>query len=959
MHVPGRLFTVFLLGIPFASTALPQALKSSTTNPSSALCKTGGLEPSCNGISVGRPKVFDNRSLTLKLEALRKSLQQQQTANATIDLKSVMSALANTQGLTQSEVSTVVSALVSPTASSTAPSAPTFDSFATLPSGFNPSFGPSASDLLNDQINLNYQIINLQMVLERALSDRLAEDCKETTDPRPNCTRLQTVLGFNVSIDPPRIANDAVAVVEVSLPRPASSPPRDPDSQPKDPNLALVALMPQEKTYNAAALSSSSHAYSGAVVANAFQVSGGYRKRNQTFYVYRDTDTLAYERMTADGALVFGWMFRPVLGRRSVSPGFRQMFAVLSLPQVDCDHQEMADNTTQSGDKKSSKSDCTIQLKPTVRTYWKKYDRATQTSFEAHDANTSRNFWYGLSATLGRPQIFDRSSYVNEANYASIPVYVHSSTGYEEDLRPVIEDVKWRSTGEKSVLVSVTGRNFFTNTQVKLGDSVFSADNKNLIINSDESFDIVASFDQLTSGPSSILGRYGLSVPLVAINPPENLPNPLQHGFQIDIRGFKIGPVIDGYRTLEIPLGQRLDNNAAYSTAKTGIADLQYQLSKSEQAVQETESKLASKQRDLANLQSGKQPNVGRARLLQNEINGLHDDLVQASTVLSRARVNLNDAGSRYLQQYGVKRSALVLSELPIVSINGTALRMPYAILDSSDPDAPTFGDAMIKATFPDSLISSGAALIQVSWPFQNPALWTDTLEFTDPNDQFKVERVSATTIIIRRESASGFAPIREEKCWTFVAGDTSVRLPTDVCPYVARPTPKPVKGKPAPKPDPGPPVQKLRYISSVTVDDKATLPPHAVLLAPDGGHYTLTIPDFPDKKADTTTKPIEMKQGDSTWIPITLKKDKTAVRVEANGLVLPKTQWREVKPDTKTPPNPKNSPPETIEVEITRALTAKSGSIQVTVFDAADANVARQTVTVACNQCSEKKGDQ
>jgi len=170
------------------------------------------------------PKVFDNRSLTLQIEVLQKMLRQQQSNSSTVDLKSVMAALANTQGLTQSEVSTVLSVLGNPTPStslttdlktgnvdsngnplpnttdtqtnknvaSVTPAATTFDSFATLPSGFNPTFGPSASDLLNDQMNLSYQIINLQMVLERALSDRLYSDCNKPSQevPRPNCTRL-------------------------------------------------------------------------------------------------------------------------------------------------------------------------------------------------------------------------------------------------------------------------------------------------------------------------------------------------------------------------------------------------------------------------------------------------------------------------------------------------------------------------------------------------------------------------------------------------------------------------------------------------------------------------------------------------------------------------------------------------------------------------------------------------
>jgi hypothetical protein len=56
---------------------------------------------------------------------------------------------------------------------SVTPTTPTFDSFASLPSRFNPTFGTSASDLLNDQVDLSYQIMNLQMILERAPSDRL------------------------------------------------------------------------------------------------------------------------------------------------------------------------------------------------------------------------------------------------------------------------------------------------------------------------------------------------------------------------------------------------------------------------------------------------------------------------------------------------------------------------------------------------------------------------------------------------------------------------------------------------------------------------------------------------------------------------------------------------------------------------------------------------------------------
>ena len=69
----------------------------------------------CNGISVGLPKVFDNRTLTLQLEKLKQQLNQQQSQNVVIDLKSVAAALTNLQGLSRGETSTVLSVTGSPT----------------------------------------------------------------------------------------------------------------------------------------------------------------------------------------------------------------------------------------------------------------------------------------------------------------------------------------------------------------------------------------------------------------------------------------------------------------------------------------------------------------------------------------------------------------------------------------------------------------------------------------------------------------------------------------------------------------------------------------------------------------------------------------------------------------------------------------------------------------------------
>jgi hypothetical protein len=990
MRISQRVFVVAALNLVVSTATLAQA---AITAP--AICGSSGSSTTCNGISVGMPKVFDNRSLTLQLEALQRVLQQQQTTNSTIDLKSVMAALANTQGLTQSEVSTVFSLLGNPTPStgltkdvktgnvdsngnalpdttdtqttknvaSVTPAAPSFDSFATLPSGFKPTFGPSASDLLNDQINLNYQIINLQMILERALSDRLYADCKKPLVGilRPNCTRLQTVLGFNVTIDPPRIANDAVAVIEVTLTRsnrptnsgnsatnPSDSPQQSSDGA--DHNLSLVAMMPLEKTYNSAALSSSSHAYSGAAVVNAFQVSGGYRKRNQTFYVYRDTDTLAYERMTDDGQLVFGWMFRPVLGRRSVSPGLRQLFAVISLPRIDCDQQQIAQPDT----------NCRMDLTPSIRTYWKKFDRATQTSFEEHDANRASKFWYNLSLGLSRPQIFHRDSYVNTATYH--PLKVYSSAEYESELRPIVTSVAWHSTGEKTVVVSVTGRNYFTNTQVRLGDTIYSEASKNLIIQSEQSFDLITTVDQLAAGPGAILGRYGLSVPLVQGGAPPGIAT-ITDGFRIEEP--QIGPAIDGYRTLDISLMKRNGAVGQYLADRDRIVKLEGQLKSLDANCEKATSNLATKENELKTLENSKKRESAQIKTLNDEIVKLRSVASDAQQARDDAQKALENAKESLYKHYALTRSELSDSLIatgnsnlppPIVSVNGTAVRMPEEIYEvAQDNSTLVPAHVEIHASFPDSAMTKGAALIRVSWPFYNPDSWTVAMLFKDADDQFKVDRVSAKTILIRREGGSGFDPVGDGKCWKFVAGDTAVQLATSACPYVPKPAPTPAKGKAAPTPNTEPAVQGLRDIASVTVGEKETLPSQAVLLAPDSGVYHVTIPDFPNKKPDAAAKPIAMKQNDSAWIKITLPQGKIAKTVEANGINL---VWRVLKADATTPPNPKNIPPQTIEVEITRALTAKVGSIDVSVFDASGMSVARQTITVACNECKENKGD-
>jgi hypothetical protein len=491
----------------------------------------------CNGISIGKPKVFDNRTLTLMLEDLSARLQGVQF----IDQKSLAAAFGMLQGFQSSDFTSNVSISTLPTPgvtkdvttttgnvdsngnplpntgktditttrSSVTPQAPALDAAQTL-SGFNPTFGQNPSDLLNDQVNLTYQIFNLRMILEKSLTDRLTIN---------NKTRLQAVLGFNVTLDPPRTANDAVAVVEITL--------EANDSNPNGDGLSLISVMPMEKSYNSAAVSTKSNAFSGAAVVKMAQVGVSARKRSQVFYIYGDTDTLAYERMVPGqrNKVIFGWMFRPVLGRRSIAPGLRQLFALVALPAVD---------------DKSDDSPHPLGVK--VRTYWKKYDHKTMTSYMANNANraTAASFW--LSLGLAEPQIFGKE-YVNAADYPD--VVVKPTHVYERHLRARVRTASWRPAGAKTALVTVDGENFFTGTSVAIGDKVLVTPTDGLVVKSNETLDVLTTIDALATGPGEIVSRYGAAVPIRAQDP---------KGRGFEIIGSKLSPPRSGYRTLTLEL---------------------------------------------------------------------------------------------------------------------------------------------------------------------------------------------------------------------------------------------------------------------------------------------------------------------------------------------------------------------------------------------------------------------
>ena len=692
-----------------------------------------------------------------------------------------------------------------------------------------------------------------------------------------------------MTLDPPRTANDAVAVVEVTL---ASEPMGE---------LSMIALMPQEKTYNAAALSSKSNAYSGAAMAGAFQISGGVRKRSQVFYLYKDVDTLSYERMTPDGSIVFGWMFRPVLGRRSVSPGFKQLFAVLALPNKDCRDPD-------------TDKDCAVKITPKVRTYWKKYDRNTQTGFRLGEANRARDAWYGLSLGLGRPQLFSHAGYQNYREYGT--VRVGTTEEYQRQLTPTISGIEWRPTGAKTATISVKGNNFFTDSQVLLGDTKYSEAAGNMAIKSDQSFELASTLDQVALGTGVIEGRYGLSTPLVN-DGPANCVASCAFGVEVDPDELPtITSAMGGSRRLTVTL-RAIPKPRSLALATTD-----------------------DEKRALVNL------------------------TVSQLAGLSSVSLTGDRSGTLFKT-----------TQTPILSLNGIAIPFPYDIEDAAhqrEHAAPNNSKQTvvehrirISAILSDTLLSdTSAALIKVAWPFYDPSKWSTSILFTPPDAQFSVTRVSDTSFLLSRINSLSFVPkgSKPKHCWTLIATEKPLQFGTEDCaPKTAVATPAKQKAGKKPSKKPEEPAQAKAMAVPSTAEPvysflltlPSKLPSKAILVSTEGGIYHLDIPDATEKK-DAGPKITTLQQYDSAWIDVTYPKDKVPVRVETNGTEL---KWRVDPPDPKAKPavpTAGKSNDKTMHVEITRSQTAKPGLLDVLVFDSKKAQIAKVQVRITCTLCGD-----
>ena len=350
-----NLITIFLLvGALLICTQQKATAQSRTDRANSKM--------SANGIFVGSAKVYDDRSLQTLLNSLKTRLGQL----SGLDQNTLVSRVGSLQGASTSQLgvsmqgsgiplpgSTTTSSqsgiqtqVTSPTVTPTPPALPN------APSISPPSaFSQSALNTLSEQMQLSYEIINLQMLLEGSLNDQYMRGT--------NTRKRHVTLGFPISITAPsEDCKNAVAEVQISVCNLSGGNIEPP---------SLMTMLPREKTYNVATISNKLASLgASAVVANIFNFGATFLWGHSTYYYVQDQDTIAIQGSEDSECVTFVWQFRPVLGEKTVRQGLRQTFAQISFPpRVPVEKVERKPEEPKNIGKVK------------VETRWRKYDRKT------------------------------------------------------------------------------------------------------------------------------------------------------------------------------------------------------------------------------------------------------------------------------------------------------------------------------------------------------------------------------------------------------------------------------------------------------------------------------------------------------------------------------------------------------------------------------------------------------
>lgn len=454
--------------------------------------------PVNNGIFVDSVKVYDDSSLQLMLNAARlrlASLQsfdqtgllsrigalsgaslQQQSISAQIMGPPLPSTAVTSLGATGSTntvnaptgqtITTVAGQPVentvttTPQSIATAPALPA--NAVSLPTG---GFNVSSLDALNEMMQLNYEISNLQLLLEGSLSDRYATGSRYV--------KPRTTVGFPITIATDNRYKDAVAIVEVEVANPdggvfsiqnANGTLFSPDPP------TVTALLPREKTYNVASITDKMTSVGGGIVTQVISGGASFLWGRKSYYIVQDQDTLAMmQRPGADGSTVFAWQFRPVLGQSYVRSGLKQTFVQLSAPLL-------------------AKAGCFGKIK--IRTYWRKYDRKKGVLKE----------------------VIESSIRVQDA-FNFIPKF---------DTTPVIAEVDPKDLGSGVIQTSILGR-FLPGTYIRIGNNFYREGSPGFTSELTQ-IRFIANASEIARHKAFIVSRDGTETEIINPSSPASLP---------------------------------------------------------------------------------------------------------------------------------------------------------------------------------------------------------------------------------------------------------------------------------------------------------------------------------------------------------------------------------------------------------------------------------------------------
>lgn len=289
----------------------------------------------------------------------------------------------------------------------------------------------------------------------------------------------------------------------------------------------------------------------------------------------------------------------------------------------------------------------------------------------------------------------------------------------------------------------------------------------------------------------------------------------------------------------------------------------------------------------------------------------------RASTVL--AKPNCPPAESR--SQKMLTKGLEVVSD-PIVSVNGKLVELPYSMQEVK-------GQIILDAFVKDSNLDNGTGTFKISWPFLDPAKWTKSIEFFDPRLEYEVIRLGPKSVFIRTSSRLGFErdhagqPAKKPYCWQIVSGEEVKALRSAVCDGDSK----------------APPVDYSSHSVSITMEKD--IPDKIILLTPSLGSLVLEV--LKDKKPEASA-PVVINQNDSIWIPVEVKATAEGVTAEIGGKSLVVRE----KSGTLDP----NAKSRILEVQLTQDVTAKSGTLELTMIDKDKKAVASVKIVVTCSLC-------